>query len=592
MGLAGLFRCKHGVTMKRSALFLVCLFLTSSCSSSRWVVTDENTINTEREPIVLNERHILLLENEPSVENPVMSFGTYLVQEKEYEKRVLVERTVQKYRPKWQFLLLGMTGAAFALTAGNTDLILPSVSVGQQVAFNVAAAVLGGLSFTNMEPIGEPIYTGETRLQRRSGTQVLSDTTRSDSLNEDLSINLEVLYQDSVVFSESDIAMEDGSFDINLTSFMEYMDDDVNGESSMGIEVTYNGFESLHTIPISDFLAPFVTITEPVAVIRNAPTVNELNVVTEVGNGSSLELIGEYSEQWYRVMFGGSEVFVSRNAGEIQWMSEAESGSPDVFEFADVPFGEIDVENSVPVLKQNNPDDRAIILTNGFSEGIEPRQYLGRDHDLVQFYMRYALQMDEEQIFEIQIDPAGSWQQSLSTIAEMDSTGTLFVYLSGAAFIDDSNNFYMNRGNLNTGESQLESTILNFFQRIGPSSLVIFADVEFITNGPANGLNGTRDYRTALQQFSNEILRNIPNSAIIFSHRPGQVSSLFIGGDTENKRHHIFSYYLADALKRRNTRISEIVRHLENNVDYTARRLHDRPQEIQAFGNLTIDITE
>lgn len=563
----------------------------SGCSSSRWVVTDQNTINAEREPILLNEEHILMLEDEPSVENPVMSFGTYLVQEKEYEKRVLVERTVQKYRPKWQFLLLGITGAAFAATAGNTNLILPSVSVGQQIAFNVAAAVLGGLAFTNMEPVGEPIYTGETRLRRRSGTEVLTDTTRTDSINTDLNVSLDILYNDEVVFSESDIQLEDGSFDLNLVSFLEYIEGDITAESSLGVKLAYNGFRTSYEIPVPDFLAPFVTVTEPVAVIRNAPTVNDLNVVTEVGNGSSLELIGEYSDQWYRVRFGGSEVFLSRNAGEIQWMSESEAGSPDVFEFADVPFGDIDVENSVPVLKQNNSNDRAIIFTNGFSEGVEPRQYLGRDHDLFRFYMRYALQMNQDQITEIQIDSTSNWEQNVSNIAQMDSTGTLFVYLSGSSFIDNSNNFYLSREEMETGNVQLESFLFDAFERINPSSVVLFADVEFIMENSSNGVTA-RGYQAALQEFSNELLRKIPNSAIIFSHRPGQQSSLFIDGDSENKRHHIFTYYLAEAMKMRNTTISEIVRHLENNVDYTSRRLHDRPQEIEAFGNLTIDIAE
>lgn len=577
--------------MKRSFLLLLCLFLMSACSSSRWVITDQNTINAEREPTLLSEEHILLLEDKPSVENPVMSFGTYVVQEKEYEKRVLVERTVQKYRPKWQFLLLGITGAAFAATAGNTNLILPSVSVGQQVAFNVAAAVLGGLAFTNMEPVGEPIYTGETRMRRRSGTEILTDTTRTESFNEDLNIALDVLYNNEVVFSEPDIVLEDGSFDVNLVSFLEYIEDDITAESSLGVKLAYNGFQTSYEISVPEFLAPFVTVTEPVAVVRNAPSVNDLNVVTEVANGSSLELIGEYSDQWYRVRFGGSEVFMSRNAGEVQWMSESQSGSPDVFEFADVSFGEIDVENSVPVLKQNNPNDRAIILTNGFSDEIEPRQYLGRDHELFRFYMRYALQMDQDQIFNIQVDSTENWQQELSGIAEMDSTGTLFVYMSGSSFIDDSNNMYLDREQLESEGSQLKTFVFNSFERINPSSLALFADVEFITESSSNGVEA-RNYLSALQEFSNDLLRRIPNSAIIFSHRPGQQSSLYIGGDTENKRHHIFTYYLAEAMKRRNTEISDIVRHLENNVDYTSRRLHDRPQEVQVFGNLTIDIAE
>ncbi|WP_234572911.1 SH3 domain-containing protein [Rhodohalobacter sp. 614A] len=578
--------------MKRILILIACLLITSSCSSSRWVVTDQNSVNLDKEPVILSEEHILLLQDEPSVENPVMSFATYKVVEKEYERRVRVERSVQNYKPQWKFLILGLTGATFAAVAGNTDLILPSLSVGQQIAFNVTAAILAGLSFTNMEPVGEPIHTGESRLQRRSGTEIITDTLRTDSVNEDLNINLEINYEGQNVFSESDIVISDGTFDINLVSFLDYIDDDIDSNSSIEVKLAYNGFQTSQTVPVTDFLAPFVTITRPVAIIRNAPTVSELNVVTEVGNGSSLELIEVYSEDWYRVRFGGSEVFVSQSAGEIEWMSETESGSPDIFEFAEIPFGEIDVENSVPVLRQNNPNDRAVILTNGFTSSSEPRQYLARDHDLFRFYMRYALQMNPDQIHEIQIDSTGNWQDSLSTVSPMDSTGTLIVYLSGSAFIDDSSNIYLDQNNALNHDSQLETTVRELFERINPSSAVLFADLEFGTVNGANNQNNSRNAQTALQKFSNSLLRRIPNSAIIFSNRPGQHSSLFISSGTENKRHHIFNYYLADALKRRNTEISQIVRHLENNVDYTARRLHDRPQEIQAFGNFTIDLSE
>lgn len=555
-------------------------------------MTDQNSVDMDKEPVILSEEHILLVQNEPTVENPVMRFASYKVVEKEYEKRVKVERSVQKYRPQWKFLILGMTGAAFAAVAGNTDLILPSLSTGQRIAFNVTAAILAGLSFTNMEPVGEPIYTGESRLQRRSGTEIITDTLRTDSLNEDLTINLDITYKGENVFSESDIAVTDGTFDINLASFQEYLDNDIDSNSSIDVNLAYNGFRISHTVPVTDFLAPFVTVTRPVAILRNAPAVSELNIVTEVGNGSSLELIGSHSENWYRVRFGGSEVFVSQSAGEIEWMSVAEAGSPDIFEFADVPFGEIDVENSVPVLRQNNPNDRALILTNGFTGSSEPRQYLARDHDLFRFYMRYALQMDPEQIYEIHIDSTGNWQDSLASVSPMDSTGTLVVYLSGSVFLGDSSKIYLNQENVVNNESQLGTTVLESFERINPSSTVIFADLEFDAASESNNQNGSRNSQTALQMFSNNLLRRIPNSAVIFSHRPGQHSSLFIGSGTENKRHHIFNYYLADALKKRNTKISEIIRHLENNVDYTSRRLHDRPQEIQAFGNFTIDLSE
>lgn len=546
----------------------------------------------ENDPVILSEEHILLLDQNPTIENPVMSFATYKVVEKEYEERVRVERSVQKYRPQWKFFILGMSGAFFAGAAGNTNLILTSVSAGQQIAFNVTAAFLAGLSFTNMEPVGEPIFTGETQLQRRSGTEIITDTLRIDSQIQDLKVDLDIFYSNENVFSESDIEISDGTLDLNLATFLEYLGENINAESSIDVRLAYNGFQNSYTVPVTEFLSPYVTITSPVAILRNAPNISELNVVTEVGEGSSLQLINRYSADWYQVQFGGSEVFVARDAGVIQWMSEAEAGSPDVFEFADVPFGEIDVENSVPVLRENNPNDRAIILTNGFTGTSEPRQYLERDHDLMRFYFRYALQMRENQIYEIQVDSTGEWMTRLDSITPMDTSGTLFVFLSGSGFIDESNYLYLEEENLKSGANQMESEVLPSFDRLNPSSLILMADLDFKTTRNSDALGANRNSVVALQEFSDELLRKIPNSAIIFSHRPGQQSNLYIGSGSENKRHHIFSYYLADALKKRNTEVADIVRYLENNIDYTSRRLHDRPQEIQVYGNLTINLAD
>lgn len=580
--------------MKRFLLFILCLVATSSCSSSRWVVTDQHAVDMENEPVILNEKYVLLLQNQPSVDNPVLSFIPYKVVEKEYQERVKVERSVQKYRPKWKFLVLGGAGAIFAAIAGNTNLLLPSVSGGQQVAFNLSAALLAGLAFTNMEPVGDPIFTGESQLQRRSGSEVISDTLQTDSIGEALDVDLEIIYQDETIFSESNIQLTDGSFDINLATFLEYLDDTISEESSIEVNLAYNGSDSSYVIPVTDFLAPFVTITEPIAILRNTPRISELNVVTEVGNNSSLELISQESDDWYRVRFGSSEVFLSTSAGEVEWMSEAESGSPDIFEFTNIPFGEIDVENSVPVLKQNNQNDRAIILTNGLSGYTELRQYLSRDHELFRFYMRYALQMDEEQIYQVEMDSTGSWKENMRTVTEMDSTETLILYLSGSAHIDDSDNIHMTRLNTEASDSSsgLATFLLNSIERMNPSSVVVFADLDFSYEDQSNYQNRGLNSQNALQKFADIFLRTIPNSAIVFSNRPDQNSSLYIGGDSENKRHHIFPYFLADAFKKRNSTLSAVVRYLENNVDYTSRRLHDRPQEIQAYGNLTINLAD
>jgi len=566
-----------------------------SCTSSRWVVTDQQVTDTDIEPELINEESVLLLEHEPDHNNPVISFSAYQVLEKEYQQRVKVERTVQRYRPRWLFLALGLGGAAFSSLAANTNLITPGISTEQQLALNLTSVVLAGLAFSNMKPVGDPIFTGESELMRRSGYEIINDTLRSEDAGFDLSVDLEVRFENDVILTESDLALNNGQIDINLVTITDVLGRRINRESVLELILSYNGTSSTYEVPIPSFMSPFITVTDPVALLRNAPVANDTNVITEVGTGSSLELIGEENEDWYRVQFGGSEVFLSRSAGEIEWMSEAVTGSPDIFEYADVPFGEIDVENSVPILKSNNPADRAIILTNGFIDEAEPRQYLERDHRLFRFYMRHALQIREDQIFEIEMDSTDAWVAELQNIPGMDETGSLHVYLSGFAAIEDQMSVYLTGVDHRQNDEPpvLTSVIFDEFERINPGSLFLLADFEFTPVFDPEGQAVSRSVQAqALQFLANGLLRRIPNSVILFSNRPGQRSSLYTGAGMVNMRHHIFNYYWADAIKRRNTRMSDIIRHLENNVDYTSRRLHDRSQEIQAFGNFTLDITE
>lgn len=580
--------------MARSLFVIVLSMFLFSCTASRWVVTDENAIDRNDEPVLLSEKTILQLESEPTVENPIMSFHPYRVTEKVFNQRVKTERTVQKYRPKWGFMAAGMTGALFTVLVANTSFIMPSTTLSQKLLLNLTGGILAAVSFTNMEPEGDPIFTGEVELMRISGNEIVTDSTRSTGIDEDLTAELRVKFQEKEIYSRSGLALSNGSIDVNLTSFTENVDEDLNENSTLIIELTYNETTQSHEVAIPQFLLPHATITTPVALLRNTPEMLDINVITEVGIGSSLEFINSETEGWYRVRFGGSEVFLREEAADIEWLSTATSGPATIVEFTDVPFGDIDVENSVPLLKQNNPNDRAIILSNANQESVEPRQYLDRDHRLVRFYLRHALQMNEDQIHTIEIKPDGDWISQLEQIESIDEEGSLVVYLSGFASMEESRTIQLkNIDQPDNGNGILTSVVFKEFERINPESLYMFVDLEFVQPGNGNRLTTLRSRTTlALQQTANHLIREIPNSIVIYSNRPGQSSSLYTGLGQENKRHHIFNYYLAEALKQRKTTMSELIRHLENNVDFTSRRLHDRPQEIQAFGNFTLNIAQ
>lgn len=569
-------------------LFLLIFMHGVSCTSSKWIVINEESIDTSVVPTIVNVRNVLLLESEPTYSNPIITFSANQIVDKQYLQRVEMERSVQSFRPRWGFLTLGLSATAFTLIAANTTLINSSIGTDQKWMLNLAAGILGVVSVTNFQPVGEPILTGEKQLMGQSGYVVLSDTLAHVNGNNQLDINLLIRFKEDTVLSESGLKLINNRLDINLSPVVSELRGDIDEESKIELKLSYNGETPVYDIYLSSFLEPHITITEPVAVLRSVPLINEFNVITEIGEGSSLRLLGEEND-WFRVQFGGSEVFVRKNFGEKVWKSEGNAGAINVFDFEEVPFGEIDVENSVPILKQNNPDDRAIILTNGYSTNLEPRQYLDRDHELFAFYMRSALQMHESQVTTIEMDLSDEWIEEFEEFVSSDSTSSLFIYLSGYAFYRNEGDLRLQNVDDEMSPPILSSYIFQKLEDMNPESLFFFSDLEFTQN-----INGSTQGRLGsvqvLVETANELTRRLPNSVLLFSNRPGQKSSIYASSGFQNQRHHIFNYYLADAIKKRNTQMSDIIRHLENNVDYTSRRLHDRSQDVQAFGNTTLRI--
>ena len=561
-----------------------------SCTSSRWIITDDATIDPTVEPTIVNERSILLLDQEPTYINPTLTFSAYKVIDREYLQRVEMERAVQQYRPRWGFLTLGLTATAFTIIAANTALVSSEIGSNQRIMLNVAAGLIGFVSVTNLKPVGEPILTGEKQLMRQSGYVILSDTTANLNGAVYPDVDLEIRHNEDIILSESGLELTSNRLDINLTPVVSLLGDEIDEDSKIEVRLSYNGESPVYEIKLSSFLEPHITITDPVTVLRSVPLVNELNIITEVGQGSSLRYLGEIND-WYQVQFGGSEVYVWKNSAEKVWKSNDATETINIFEFAEVPFGDIDVENSVPILKQNNPNDRAIILTNGTSGSLEPRQYLDRDHELFAFYMRSALQMQSGQIAIINMDQTDTWLQEFEDFASMDSTASLFVYLSGYAYQNSEGGLRLQNIENEINSPILSTYIFQKFEEMNPQSIFFFADLEFDQD-----LNGSVQGRASAIQVlfdtSSELTRRVPNSVLLFSNRPGQRSSIYASSGFQNQRHHIFNYYLADAIKKRNTRMSDIIRHLENNVDYTSRRLHDRSQDIQVFGNINLRIND
>ena len=342
---------------------------------------------------------------------------------------------------------------------------------------------------------------------------------------------------------------------------------------------------------------PYFVVSGTVGVLRSSPAVNRQNVVSEVGEGSSLPLIESASDQWVEVSYGGSNAFIQQNNGDIEWRSSAEDGPALLVELADIPFGGIDVESSVPVLKERNSADRAYIL-NGTNENYAgSSQFVDRDLQLFEHYMSTAFGLEKSQIKMIDDPELSGWIDHISECEDMNG-GSLYVYLTGYSKSHTLESGAESLALFHVNESGEEDTLSLplLFDRLSSctaNKMFVFTDLEYVDEVDGGEIISFMNENGGKQQrIANRLIGNFPNAFVLYGNRIGQSSAIYSGAGEDDKRHHIFPYFWAEAIQQRKTRASELVQHLRNNVDYTSRRLHDQPQEVHAFGNFMLDMAE
>ncbi len=582
--------------MYRLIVLILLMVLFANCTTTKWTIVDEYAVDENQEPRILSEKLILAPDQYPTVESPTLRLVPLIIVEEEYDQRIKVERTVQEYRPKWGFASLTVAGAAFSLTAANTSL-LSDVNSTQRLVLNATSIALLTLAVTNLKESGDPIYTGESQYLRRTGFATKIDTTAALLPDDDKFATVEILFDGEQIFKDDELTFTDNAIDINMGAFADQLNGEFDPESEIVVRTLLDGAEDLVTIPAGSFLEPYFQISDDVVLVRSQPVINVENVLVELGEGSSLLFIEDYSERWVKVLYGNQEAYVEKDSGFREWRSEAGAGPPVLVEFADIPFGEIDVESALPVLKTNNPSDRAIIVSNIHQNQAGSRQYASRDVKLFRHYMRTSFRMQDDQIVntvdEIQSD---NWIELIEQ-CQTDG-GALKVFINGFAKIangsdnDQSDIKLFHQREDGTEHNISLNQIMSTLTECGQEKTFVFVDLEYLKTDES-GMVRIRNIQNGAQQaVANTLIDELPNSAVVFGNLPGQASSLYSGLAEDDKRHHIFPYFIAQALQQRKTNMNDLLRHLESNVDYTSRRIHDRPQEINAFGNFSINITD
>jgi len=578
-------------------LFLGILLLAfAGCTTSKWTVVDEHAVDSNEEPEIVQNSIQLVPEKKPTLESPVLRLVSYNIVQREFAERVQVQRTVQEYKPKWGFALLTLTGAAISAIAANSDYLLPSANTSQRIALNATGAILTVLAATNLEEKGEPILTDEIRYLRQTGFDVQTDTLQIDSFSSEPA-SIAVYNGENVLLNEQTISTESGFIEINLGALTSEISHQLDSTSNIEVRVSFNDSVNTYSFPVTDFLEPYFVIQEQIAEIRNTAVISRDNIIEEIGEGSALKLVNEVSDVWNEVLFNDLNAFIQREDGRVEWRSTAEDGPAILFEVADIPFGEIDVESSVPVLKPRNPADRAIILSGNDGNQAGSNQFSDRDEQLFMHYMMSALSMGSSQIRTLESADLLSWTKELKQCEEMNG-GSFHIYLTGYArsYSSDSGSEILELFHVDESGTVDSLPLMNLFDQLAECNaekMFVYVDLEYVEeveNGQIISFMNSNGGKQ--QRLANRLLRDFANAYVLFGNRIGQSSSEYSGSPEDDKRHHIFPYYWAEAIQERKTQMSELLRHLENNVDYTSRRLHDKPQEVQGFGKLMLDIAK
>src|SRR6056297_88290 len=583
----------HGV---RFVFMGVILLVFAGCTTSKWTVVDEHAVDSNEEPEIVQNSIQLVPEKKPPLESPVLRLVPYNIVQREYAERIQVQRTVQEYKPKWGFALLTLSGSAISILAANTDYLLPSANTSQRIALNATGAMLAVLAATNLEEKGDPIQTDETRYLRQTGFEIRTDTLRLDSFSGEPA-SITVYNGDTVLLNEPTVSVESGFIEINLGALSSEISHQITESSELKLHADYQGVENIYTFSATDFLEPYFVISEPISQVRSAATITRDNVIAEIGEDSALRVVETTAGQWIEIRYNNMNAFVEQSDGRVEWRSTAEDGPALLYEIADIPFGEIDVESSVPVLKSKNEADRAMILSGYNGNQAGSSQFSERDELLFRHYMRTALRMDSSQVRTIKSSSLSTWTNELKSCEEMRG-GALHIYLTGYARSYSANTGPENLALFHIDDDGDISSLplADLFEQLSlctAEKMFVYVDLEYVEEVEGGQIisfmnsNGGKQYRLA-----DRLLRNFPNAFILFGNRIGQSSSVYSGSPEDDKRHHIFPYFWAEALQQRKTQMSDLVRHLENNVDYTSRRLHDEPQEVRGFGNFMLDLAQ
>ena len=415
------------------------------------------------------------------------------------------------------------------------------------------------------------------RLLRKTGSITETDTVSAQPLS-NTDVSYTIYHNGDILAIGNDLEYRNNRYTINLLESFNPESADYDNDDVVNIELYFNNDIYVNTVPVSSFLEQFVVVSSEITALRDEPILDSRTILTDLAEGSQLKFVEE-TDNWYKVLYGISETYISKVDAYLIWRPSEFASQLSIITVPNIPFGNIDVESNIPTHAEQTENSYGFVLANREYQGeLSERVYAERDAQLISTYLSTAFGYRNDNIrtstnIENQQQLVLAYNRLVNEIRRDQQR--LVVYVSGYVERGDGNQIML----LGTGGSVSSSINLNSFfsgiSRLPVEELILLLDLDNIENQETD----------IIEPLANQVLTNNANSAIFVSSTETQRSRDYSSSGGEQKRHSIFSYFVADAIKNGATNVSEVLNHLQRNVDYTSRRLHNQPQHILFFGN-------
>ena len=578
-------------------LLLVVLFM--GCSRTRWIVEDQGAVDST-DVTVLDRDFFLSPQNSPTKEEPVFNLKLMSRDTVSYAEKVRVERYIQEYRPRWAYWSLGLLAGGFTGYLANSGRFVDQLSRGQSRLMTGAGALMATAGLLHMKPNGERRETGEVKYLRETGRHIVIDTTHvSQDLPRD-SLWYSIYYQNQRLAYRQPAVFNKGVGQIPLNRYLNDFQIAGRDPGSMIVAVNYRNQIYDYQFNMESVMNQFAEVTVSSTTLRAKPA-QISNEVAKVGENSLLPLADTTEGDWYKVKYGIREAYIAKNNSRLVWRaSEGEDAnlSEQIISVKDIPYGEVDVESDLPILASGTSESGALIVGNElYRHFFTSRKYVSRDTRLMEDYLVNSLGVNDQNVLSYNdIPDRDQWSRLSGQLNQFpDTLDRFFGYVSGYGTVRVDSGESMNPrfylALVDWDNSEGSRNIVPLDSLIGELASLpgrrhyYFLDIDFSNFLDMKSGYDRRQLHAIWEQRVKRLIAEYDKQITIFqASQIGDPSRLYVKEGIDDKRHHLFAYFLARAIQQEITNTKELFKYLERNVSYTSRRLFGLPQDPLILG--------